>query len=287
METKMKPDSPEFLQGMADVMCKALDSPEGLRAIASAIAPPIEQEIKTKEVGSLLLTKHQLPVSERPIYQKRTKVAAFWISPQGDAVQSVIEDIEEVEFPTHRIASTPMVDISVLKHGNMQSLVDIQKQSAEEIRKKIDKKVLQVITAAIPAENTVEQSGTTLSETALNQAISILEDKELMVKTIVMRGGRFNDIRNWSLDPDSSREIRTKGLVAKLSGADVLLTSSIEKDEILVLPDIEFGKMPIRTKLTVEPVNEPLKFKTGWLIWMELGMGVLRSDCLAKVKILG
>src|SRR5690606_4103564 len=115
----------------------------------------------------------------------------------------------------------------------------------------------------------------------------LLEDKELMVKTIVMRGGRFNDVRGWTLDPDTSRELRTKGVVGKLSGANVLLTSAIAADEVLLLPDIEVGKMPVRTRLTVESVDNKLKFKTGWLIWTELGMGVLRPDAIAKVKILG
>lgn len=41
----------------------------------------------------------------------------------------------------------------------------------------------------------MEVTGATLTEEALNEAISIIEDLELTVKYIVMRGRRFNDLR--------------------------------------------------------------------------------------------
>jgi hypothetical protein len=71
MHTTLKPDSPEFLQAMGGLLSKAMETPEGMRAIAAAIAAPIEQEIAIKEIGSLMLTKHLLPVGERALYQKR------------------------------------------------------------------------------------------------------------------------------------------------------------------------------------------------------------------------
>ena len=48
---KVDVSSPEFMEAMAAVMREALDSQEGLRALAAAIAAPIEQEIKRKEIN--------------------------------------------------------------------------------------------------------------------------------------------------------------------------------------------------------------------------------------------
>ena len=59
METiRMNVHSQEDMETMARLMSEALESPEGMRALAAAIAEPIEQEIKRKEISSLLLTKH-------------------------------------------------------------------------------------------------------------------------------------------------------------------------------------------------------------------------------------
>ena len=276
--------SQEYLESMAALMGEAVESPEGLRALAAAIAPPIEQEIKRKEISTLLLSKHTLPKGERPVYQKRSHLKAYWISVDGEAREQEVGR-DEVEFPTGRVHSAPMVDISVLKHGNIGTLLDIQKQAADEIRKAVDHRTVTVVSAAVPEENVVEATGAALTDEALNEAISILEDKELTVKWIVMRGRRFNDIRSWALDPQTKLELRQKGVIKNYGTGGILLTSAMPADEVLVLPDEEVGKLPIREAVHVDSVDRKTKFKTGWLIWTELGMGVTRPDIVAKIRL--
>jgi hypothetical protein len=278
--------SQEYMQSMARLMSEALESPEGLHALAAAIAAPIEQEIKRKEISSLLLTSHTLPKGERPVYQKKPRVKAYWISKEGEAQESELGQ-DEVEFPTHRIHSAPMVDISMLKNGNIGTLTDMQTAAADEIRKEIDKRTITVITAAVPAENTVEVTGNTLTEEALNEAISIIEDMELAVKYIVMRGRRFNDMRGWDLDPQTKLELRAKGLIKNYGTGGILLTASAPLNEVLIIPDEEFGKLPVRETLRTESIEQKTKFKTGWLIWSEQGQGITRPEILAKIKLLG
>jgi len=282
---KIDVDSQEYMEAMAALMSEALETPEGLQALAAAIAPPIEREIKRKEISSLLLTRHMLPKGERPVYQKKPQVKAYWISTEGEAREQEIGK-EEVEFPTNRIHTAPMVDISVLRHGNIGSLMDIQTSAADEIRKEIDKRTINVISQAINTANTVEVSGGVLTDTALNEAISILEDMELSVKYIVMRGARFNDMRSWDLDPQTKEELRVKGVIKVYAGANILITSAADPDEVLLIPDKEVGKMPIREGLKSESVQKQLRFKTGWLIWSEMGQGITRPDILTRVKIL-
>ncbi len=285
METKKaKTDSQEFMETMGRLMRRALESPEGMRALAAAIAAPIESDIARKEITSLLLTKHNLPKGERAVYQKRPRLKAYWISKEGEAREQEVGK-DEIEIPTHRVHSAPMVDISILKHGNIGALTDIQTASSDEIRKEIDKRTITVISAAVPAENVVTITGGVLTEDGLNDAISILEDKELTVKYIVLRGKRFNEMRAWDLDPVTQLELRQKGIIKVYGGANILLTSAADVNEILIIPDEEIGKMPVREPLTAEAIDKKLKFKTGWLIWSELGMGVTRPDIVAKVVI--
>ncbi|HPS01760.1 MAG TPA: hypothetical protein PLA90_09470 [Candidatus Sumerlaeota bacterium] len=281
---KVNIHSQQYMETMARLMSEAIESPEGLRALAAAIAGPIEQEIARKEISSLLLTKHTLPKGERPIYQKKPTVQAHWISKEGEAREQEVGK-DEVEFPTHRIHSAPMVDISILKHGNIGTLTDIQTSASDEIRKEIDKRTLTVLLAAVPAANVVEVSGQTLTDTALNEAISIIEDLELTVKYIVMRGRRFNDLRDWELDPQTQLELRTKGVIKNYGTGGILLTSAMPLNEILIVPDEEVGKMPIRETLASEAIEQKTRFKTGWLLWSELGMGVTRPDLLVKIRL--
>jgi len=276
--------SQEYMESMAQLMTEALESSEGMQALAAAIAAPIEQEIRRKEISSLLLTRHTLPKGERPLYQKKPTVKAHWISKDGEAQEQEVGQ-DEVEFPTNRIHSNPMVDISVLKNGNIGTLMDIQTSASDAIRKEMDHRTINVLSAAVPQENTVELVGNTLTEEALNEAISIIEDMELSVKYIVMRGRRFNDLRGWDLDPQTKLELRQKGVVKNYGTGGILLTSAMPLDEVLIIPDKEVGKLPVREKLKAESVEKKTRFKTGWLLWSEIGQGVTRPDIMARVKL--
>jgi len=277
--------SQEYMEAMAALLSEAVSTDEGLKALAAAIAAPISEEIKRKEITPLLLTKHILPKGETPKYQKKPKVKAYWISKNGEAQESVLGE-DEVEFSIGRIHSAPMVDISVLKHGNIGTLVDIQKVAATEIRKEIDKRTITVISAAVPSENTITVTGGKLTEDALNEALSILEDMELMPSTIIMRGARFNDMRGWDgIDPQTKHELRLKGIYKIYGGANILTTASADLSEVLIVPDEEIGKYAIRQQLSTESIAKALKFKTGWLVWMEAAQGVTRPDIITKIVI--
>jgi len=259
---------------------------EGLRTIAASIAPPIYDEVRQKEIASLLLTENKLPKGEPARYAKIKEIQAFWIATGGQVHRSDMDD-DEIEFPVGRVASNPAVDVSVLRNGDIHRLTDMEKWAGSAIRKKLNQRAVKVISEAVPEVNTVEIGGASLTEAGLNQAISLLEDKDLTVKYIVLRGGRFNDMRGWELDPVTERELREKGILKYFSGAQVLTTSAALMDEIILVPDEPVGKMAIRTPIAVEPDNRPSEFKVSWVVWMELALGVLRPDLLAKVKILG
>jgi len=222
---QLKIHSQEYMETMARLMSEALESPEGMRALAAAIAAPIEQEIKR------------------------------------------------------------MVDVSVLKNGNIGTLMDIQTSAADAIRKEMDRRTISVLSSAIPAANTIEVTGDLLTEDALNEAISIIEDLELSVKYIVMRGRRFNDMRGWNLDPQTKLELRQKGVIKNYGTGGILLTASMPLDEIIIVPDEEVGKMPVRENLKTESIDQKTRFKTGWLVWSEIGQGITRPDIMAKVKL--
>lgn len=281
----MKSFSQEQLDKIAKLLSTAVESPDGMRALAAAIAEPIRQSIETREIASLLFSRHDLPRGERATYQKRPTVRAFWVSVDGDAREVGI-DQEDVDIPTGRIHSNPMVDKSTLKHGNIGSLADILKETANTIRKEIDRRAVSVLSAAVPGGNVVTITGGKLTEEGLNQGISILEDKELTVKYIVMRGRRFNDIRSWqNLDPETRLELRQKGIIKNWGTGGILLTSACALDEVLLVPEDEIGKYPVKEKLNTEPIDAALRFKIGWLAWQECGFGVTRPDLCVKLRI--
>jgi len=274
----------EFETLSADIRKAFADKDGGMMAIAAAIAPAIYDAIVEKEIASLLLTQHNLPKGEPAKYDKIREVKAYWIAKGGRVHQSNVND-EEVEFTIDRVASAPQVDISVLQNGDIYRLTDMETWAADAIRKQLNRRAISVISAAVPESNTVTITGGTLTPGALNEAIALIEDKDLSVKYLVMRGARFNDMREWELDPVTQRELLEKGIIKLYAGASIVKNASADAAEVLIVPDEEVGKYAIRQTIAVEPDKQPSAFKVGFVCWMEAAMGVLRPDLLAKVVI--
>ena len=274
----------EFDAVSADIRKAFADKEGGMMAIAAAVAPAIYDAIQEKEIASLLLTQHVLPKGEPAKYDKIREVKAYWVAKGGQVHQSNVND-EEVEFTIDRVASAPMVDISVLRNGDIYRLTDMETWAADAIRKQLNRRAINVISAAVPEGNIVTVSGGSLTPTALNEAIALIEDKDLAVKYVVLRGARFNDMRAWDLDPVTERELLEKGIIKLYAGASIIKNAAADPAEILLIPDEEVGKYAVRQAIAVEPDKQTAAFKVGFVCWMEVAMGVLRPDLLAKVVI--
>lgn len=275
----------EEMAAFAELMGEAVGSPDGMAALAAAIAPPVMEQIKTREIASMLLTEDVLPVGESPKYQVVPDVRAFWISSTGEARECEI-GVTEIEPSILRVHTYPLINKDTLKHGNVGSLIELQDNAGMAMQKEIDAHAVSVISAAVPAANIITISGGKLTETALNSAFSILEDKELVPGKVVMRGARFNDIRSWtSLDNITQNELRSKGILKSWGTADIITSSAASLTEVLVLPKEEIGKMPVREALLVEPDNIVKEFKIGFLMWSDRGYCVTRADRCVKIVI--
>jgi hypothetical protein len=92
-------------------------------------------------------------------------------------------------------------------------------------------------------------------------------------------------MRGWGLDPQTLREMQLKGIFKIYNGAEIIATSAMPMDQVILVPEEEVGKFALRQALTTDNINEPKRFKVGWLAWMEVAQGITRPDLLAKVTI--
>jgi len=277
----------EFMQELGRLCTEALATTEGMQALAAAVQPVIQNRIMVKNITSLLLTEHDLPIGETAHYEKARLVMAYWIALNSAVASSDITD-EEVTFPLRRVATAPEIDISTLKHGNVGTLLQKLDESGDAIRKKIDAATIAMISAATPVGNTVSCAGGVLTAAALNNALGLVEDLETTVKFIVGRGLRLRELMNelqGTLDPITERELIEKGAMAKYNGAILINSSSCASDTILLVPEVEVGKCAYRDRLLNEPTKDIKRFKTGWVAWSEVAQGITFADPLAKIVV--
>ena len=285
MKTQSKMSEAE-LQALANLVQQATRTENGLYALAEAVGPVIRMEIERKNIVPLILTEHTLSPGQDAKHSKRRALQAHYIGVGGQPHRQEVNNDQEVIFPVFRVHANPQVDVTDLASGNLGKLEEMQTDAAQAIRNKLNAKLVALLSAAAalaPATNVVTVSGGKLTDTALGQVISKINDLELNARYILLRGSRLIDLKDFNLDTESRREFVEKGVLNRFGGAGLVNTASMNAGEVIVIPDMEVGKYDIRTALKVDPQKSG--FKVGFLTYHECAMGITRPDLVFKVVI--
>ncbi len=281
--------SPEYMSAFGVKLSKLIDKgPEGLKAIADIIAKAVDVEVEAEIVTPLILDRHVLPIGAQPTYQKRSLIQAVWVAIGADARRQDI-DSDEVTAPLNRILANPTVDVSVLRDGNVGSIKDLISDSAETIRKEIDKRTMTVVEAAIQAAMTETITGGVITIAGLAGALGKMYDKELKPAIIAMRGDRVAEMQGLTGFSDEmiNEMLWKKGVLGTYAGAMILNTMSIANNQdVYIFPEKrrQLGKYPIREKLQSE-ILRPSALKYEITSWSQVGQIILNADKMAKLRI--
>jgi len=63
-------------------------------------------------------------------------------------------------------------------------------------------------------------------------------------------------MRDWELDPQTQLDLRAKGVIKDYGTGDTLLTPAMPLDKLLLIPNEEIGKMPVRERTSALRVGE-------------------------------
>lgn len=271
------------------LISKALETEEGRVALAQAMANPIRTSLDYQGVGRKLLVVDPLPQGALPVYDKDVDAKAFVISKRGQVPDQVIEG-DRIQVPTFEIVSYPQVRFSQVKERRFNVIDRAQQRAKADIMAVEDEEIFNLIdNAASSGVNAVTVSKGKLTREALTQAFKEVEKHDLVVTKIVMNAQAFADIRAWGqneFDPVTQHEVLQTGLFGHIWTADILISKKVPADTVYVLADPEFvGVMPIRQDIQVIPADKPEELRLGWVIYEEIGLGVVNAMAVAKISL--
>lgn len=271
------------------LISKALETEEGRVALAQAMANPIRTSLDYQGVGRKLLVVDPLPQGALPVYDKDVDAKAFVISKRGQVPDQIIEG-DRIQVPTFEIVSYPQVRFSQVKERRFNVIDRAQQRAKADIMAVEDAEIFSLIDeAASSGVNSVTVSSTGLTREALTQAFKEVEKHDLVVTKIVMNAQAFADIRAWGqneFDPVTQHEVLQTGLFGHIWTADILISKKVPLNTVYVLADPEFvGVMPIRQDIQVIPADKPEELRLGWVIYEEIGLGVVNAMAVSKIEL--
>lgn len=283
----MVKDSRGVNEQREQIIAMALDTAEGRTALAQAMVEPIKTSLMYQGIGRKLLMVDELPQGALPRYERDIAVRSYVIPKRGMVPTSVVE-AEELLIPVVELATNPTIKLNEIRQRRYYIVDRAQVRAKDSLQRQEDVEVFKVVNAAIPADHSLSVSGTLQPEN-INMALTMIEEHELIGAKIVLHPQRYKDIRTWGkdfFDEATQRDILMTGLYGHIYSADIHVSTMVPKNSVYVLAPAQFvGAMPVRQDITVLPCDDPKKLRLGWVVFEELGFGVINDYAISRIIV--
>jgi hypothetical protein len=269
------------------IIAMALDTADGRVALAQAMVEPIKTSLMYQAIGRKLLMVDELPQGALPRYERDVAVKSYVIPKRGMVPTHVVE-AEELLIPVVELATNPTIKINEINQRRYYIVDRAQVRAKDSIQRQEDVEVFKVINAAVPTDHSIAVAGTLQPEN-INLALTLIEEHELIGAKVIMHPQRYKDVRDWGkdfFDEATQRDILMTGLYGHIYSADIHVSTMVPKNAVYVLAPAQFvGAMPVRQDITVLPADDPKKLRLGWVVFEEVGFGVINDYAISRIIV--
>ena len=268
----------------------------GRAKLAASMTQPLRTRRDYMSVGRKTFLVEQLPDGALPIYDKDPDVTAYVVGEEGENILAITKP-RRVIFPLFEIASNPEIPLTQIKERRFDLIERAQDLARAMIQAAEDERVFAVLDAiAVNGFDSIP-GGTNpdipvvapLNGAVLADAFALIERHDLRVARVYMNARDYADVRKFGrdiLDIESQATLLKTGLQATLWGAQVITSRLVPTGTVYVCCEPEmFGRIPVRTELTVLSADDPKARTIGFSVFENLGIGAYNPRGLARLTI--
>jgi hypothetical protein len=252
---------------------------------------PLRSERDYSSVARKAYLVEQLPDGTLPIYDRDPDVVAYVVGEEGENILSVAKP-SRVLFPLFEIAANPEIPISQIKERRYDLVTRAQTLAKTHIQEEEDTRSFAVMDAAatdVTNPNADILVTAPVISDSLADAFAEIEEHDIRVARIFFNARDYADIRKFDrdiLDIESQANLLNTGLQAVLWGAQLIVSKIVPAGVIYVCGEAElFGRIPVRTELTVLSADSPRDRVIGFSVFEMLGMGIHNAKALCRVLV--
>jgi hypothetical protein len=280
----------------AKLISEYIGSQAGRAKLAASMTQPLRLRRDYMAVGRKTFLVEQLPDGALPIYDKDPDVTAYVIGEEGENILAITKP-RRVIFPLFEIASNPEIPLTQIKERRFDLIERAQDLARAQIQAAEDERVFATLDAvatdgfdSIPGgENPDTAVIAPISGAVLADAFSLIERHDLRVARVFMNARDYADLRKFGrdiLDIETQRDLLKTGLMGTLWGAQIIVSRLVPVGTVYVCCEPEmFGRIPVRTELTVLSADDPKARTIGFSCFENLGIGCYNPKGLARLTI--
>ena len=224
------------------------------------------------------------------MYDKDPIVPAYAVGEAGDSIQVLINS-ERVFAPLFELATLPMIPLTQIRERRYDLIKRTIELGVAGVKEKEDVRVFATMNAlAEDADNPHSDImvSAPLTADAIADAIGAIEEHGLRPARIFINGRDYADIRKFDrdvIDQETMQALFRTGYVGKIYGCQVIRSRVIAPGTVYVCGErAYYGRLPVRTELTVITADRPEERKCGFSIFQQIGC--LTYNFLSSQRIL-
>lgn len=277
------------------IISDLVKTPQGRAKLASSMTQPLRTRRDYSSVGRKTFLVEQLPDGALPIYDKDPDVTAYIVGEEGENILAVTKP-RRVIFPLFEIASNPEIPLTQIKERRFDLIERAQDLARAQIQAAEDERVFAILDAiatvgfdSLPAVNPDIPVVAPISGSVLADAFALIERHDLRVARVFMNARDYADLRKFGrdiLDIESQATLLKTGLMGTLWGAQIITSRLVPVGTVYVCCEPEmFGRIPVRTELTVLSADDPRARTIGFSVFENLGIGAYNPRGLTRLTI--
>lgn len=279
-----------------DIISRYIKTAAGRAKLAASMIQPLRTRRDYTSVGRKTFLVEQLPDGALPIYDKDPDVTAYVVGEEGENILA-IQKPPRVIFPLFEIASNPEIPITQIKERRFDLIERSQQLAKSQIQAAEDERVFAVLDSiatngfdTLPGQTNPDiQVIAPISSAVLADAFSEIEKHDLRVARIYLNAKDYADLRKFGreiLDPQTQGKLLKSGLQSTLWGAQIILSRLVPAGFVYVCAEPEmFGRIPVRTELTVLSADDPRNRTIGFSVFENLGIGAFNPRGLVRLVV--
>ena len=278
------------------IISEYIKTPGGRAKLAASMTQPLRLRRDYTAVGRKTFLVEQLPDGALPIYDKDPDVTAYVVGEEGQNILAITKP-RRVIFPLFEIASNPEIPLTQIKERRFDLIERAQDLARAPIQAAEDDRVFAVLDAIAtqgvdsvpPGTNPDIPVVAPITPAVLADAYALIERHDLRVARVYMNARDYADVRKFGrdiLDIESQAVLLKTGLQATLWGAQIITSRLVPVGTVYVCCEPEmFGRIPVRTELTVLSADDPKARTIGFSVFENLGIGAYNPKGLERLIV--
>jgi hypothetical protein len=223
-------------------------------------------------------------------------VTAFVVGEEGENILA-IQKPRRVIFPLFEIASNPEIPLTQIKERRFDLIERAQDLAKAQIQAAEDERAFAILDSiaisgfdTLPGQTNPDVPVVApISPAVLADAFAEVERHDLRVARVYMNATDYADIRKFGrdiLDIESQAVLLKTGLQAVLWGAQIITSRLVPVGFAYVCCEPEqFGRIPVRTEITVLSADDPKARTIGFSCFENLGLGAFNPRGLTRIVV--